>query len=513
MSFTTMISMSVLQNPTNGGYQSIPDTKDRPQPNNFSRRRRCIKYKSFAWGILVGISLMWVDTFYEKAHSFYNRKKHYDGRSYTVNHRKGPRHSGSGALHNILHGPHHRAKVSIGPRPYFLINEMDDDDDDDTNPNNNIGFVRPDLKETLQKCAHKLKSFQPSDFVLGHRGAALQFPEHTDRSHDAASRMGAGLVECDVNLSKDKQLVCRHERCDLHLTTDVLTVPHLAKKCTQPFRPAKGPRSASAKCCTTDFTLEEIQTQMCGRMSSSNKRAKSAQQYISHHNTPSYRTDLYSHDCPHIQSHKDFIQVVDANGGSFVPEFKMLDYEFNNKRKDGYTRQMFIEQILADYNNTDPARVYPQGFDWEDLYFVANSTSFGINTFALDKNLNTILYSKQQLRLYLQKLVDGGVTAIAPAIFMLLEVNKWGNIVPSPYAEVAQELGLDIIAWSFERSDALSHSKSSWYYSPLSEVLKTDSDMIKVLDVLYEDVDAKAIFTDWPSVVTFYANCKGIALR
>lgn len=284
--------------------------------------------------------------------------------------------------------------------------------------------------------------------------------------------------------------------------------PHLAAKCTQPFRPADKRRYATAKCCTTDFTLDEIQTQMCGRMSSSNRRAKTVAQYISH--TPAYRTDLYSHDCPRIQSHGDFMHVVDANGGSFVPEFKMLDYDFT-KRKDGYTRQMYIEQIVAEYNDTDPSRVYPQGFVWEDLYYVTNNTRFGANAFALDKNLSTISYSKRQLRRYFQPLVDHGVGAIAPTLSMLL-MNKHGNIVPSPYAEVARELGLGIIAWTFERSESLAMG-GGWYYSKLSEVLRTDSDMIKVLDVLYEDVGVKAIFTDWPSVITFYANCKGIALR
>lgn len=517
--------MSLLKNPmtTNkdGTYQSIPsiDSKDDDDDDSHQqhlkgndstkRRKRCIKYKSFSWGILVGIAIGWADTFYDILHESFREgrsgRKHQNIHAIRGHLRRGPRHSGVGggvgdAIHDLFHG-HHRAKVSIGPRPYFLINEMDDDP--------NIGFVRPGLKETLQKCVATLKSFQPSDFVLGHRGAPLQFPEHSDRSHDAASRMGAGLVECDINLTKDKQLVCRHERCDLHLTTDVLLIPHLAAKCTRPFRPAAGHKSASAKCCTTDFTLAEIQT-MCSRMSSSNRRAKTAEQYMS--NTPKYRTDLYSHDCPHIQSHKDFIQVVNANGGSFVPEFKMLDYNFN-KRKDGYTRRMFIDQVLADYNNTDPARVYPQAFEWDDLYYVANNSPFGINTFALDKNLVASLYSKKQLRQYFKQLVDGNVTAIAPALSMLLDVNKHGNVVPSPYAEVAEEVGLDIVAWSFERSDALSQSQSSWYYSKLSKVLRSDSDMIKVLDVLYEDVGAMATWTDWPSVVTFYANCKGIALR
>ena len=525
---------------TKTGYQTIPTTSfdtdtlsaaaddhdDQPlskQKFDRQRKRRCCLSKSFSYGILLGFTLAYASSIYDNLKwliywtKHYNRHHHQQQQQHSSssitavrgvnnNQRRNGLHY-SHPLHTLLHGPHYRAKVSIGPRPYFLINEMDDDDDS----NEVVGFTRPQLKETLQKCAHNLKTFYPSDFVLGHRGAALQFPEHTDRSHDAASRMGAGLVECDINLTKDKQLICRHQRCDLHLTTDVLLIPHLANKCTQPFKPALGRIPATASCCTTDFTLHEIQNEMCGRMASFNRRAKTVQEYVSPTHLASYRTDLYSHDCPRIQSHADFMTVVNANGGSFVPEFKMLDYDFT-RRTDGYTRKNYIDQILLEYNTTDPMRVYPQGFIWEDLYYVTENTKFGMNSFALDKKLETLMYTKDELRNYLQPLVDHGVPAVAPTIFMLLDVNDRGNIVPSPYAQVANELGLDIIAWTFERSESLS-SGGGWYYSKLSNVLRTDSDMIKVLDVLYEDVGIKAVFTDWPSVVTFYANCKGIALR
>ena len=50
--------------------------------------------------------------------------------------------------------------------------------------------------------------------------------------------MGAGIIECDVTFTKDRELVCRHSQCDLHTTTNILTVPELAAKCTQAFSPA-----------------------------------------------------------------------------------------------------------------------------------------------------------------------------------------------------------------------------------------------------------------------------------
>jgi len=365
------------------------------------------------------------------------------------------------------------------------------------------------LKQELGQCADRIDVFRPSDFVLGHRGAALQFPEHTTRSHDAASRMGAGLVECDVNLTKDLALVCRHMRCDLHQTTNVLLVPHLAKKCTQPFEPAKKGVAAKAKCCTTDFTLNEIQS-LCGKMHSYNGQAKTPREYVG--NTPRFQTDLYSHDCPHIQSHIDYIGTVDSNGGSFVPEFKMLDYDFK-QRKDGYTREMYIQQILNDYRGMHPSRVYPQGFTWQDIYYVTkHAPQYAAGAFALDKNMATLWYTRDHLREYFAPLVANGVPAIAPAIFMLLEVDSNGDIVPSLYAKVAREMGLDIIAWTLERSDALSLG-GGWYYSTISDALRKDSDLLNVLNILVEKVGIKAIFTDWAATATFYANCRGIMLR
>ena len=93
------------------------------------------------------------------------------------------------------------------------------------------------LKDRLKSCGNG--PFHKTDFSIGHRGAALQFPEHTKESYEAAARMGAGIVECDVTFTKDKELVCRHSQCDLHTTTNILDTP-LAAKCTQAFhaRPA-----------------------------------------------------------------------------------------------------------------------------------------------------------------------------------------------------------------------------------------------------------------------------------
>ena len=139
------------------------------------------------------------------------------------------------------------SSIQLGPRPFFLVEDMKDSS----------------LKRRLQSCS--AGPFTKSDFSIGHRGAALQFPEHTRESYEAGARMGAGVLECDVTFTKDLQLVCRHAQNDLHTTTNILVTP-LANKCTRPFTPAVlGPNGgvvtpASAECRTSDVTLAEFKT-------------------------------------------------------------------------------------------------------------------------------------------------------------------------------------------------------------------------------------------------------------
>ncbi|NCV86976.1 MAG: hypothetical protein EBW14_14165, partial [Oxalobacteraceae bacterium] len=104
-----------------------------------------------------------------------------------------------------------------------------------------------------------LNYYTKSYFSIAHRGAPLFFPEHTVESLAAANLMGAGIFECDVTFTKDKQLVCRHAQNDLHSTTNILKTG-LSKKCTRPFVPSNENSDAVADCRTTDLTLEEFQS-------------------------------------------------------------------------------------------------------------------------------------------------------------------------------------------------------------------------------------------------------------
>ncbi len=211
---------------------------------------------------------------------------------------------------NERHGRESRGPVvQLGPRPYFLV--------DDMSPS--------PLKTQLQACAAKRKRFEPTDFSIGHRGAPMQFPEHTKESYVAAARMGAGILECDVTFTKDKELVCRHAQNDLHTTTNILATP-LAAKCTQPFVPATYDANgnfvtpASAECRTSDITLAEFKT-LRGKMDASNPRARTVAEYLG--GTANWRTDLYSGPSSGtLLTHKESIELFKQLNAKMTPELK-----------------------------------------------------------------------------------------------------------------------------------------------------------------------------------------------
>lgn len=173
-----------------------------------------------------------------------------------------------------------KTNIQLGPRPFFLVDDMSEGA----------------LKNKLKSCANKPS--KKTEFSIGHRGAPLQFPEHTKESYLAAARMGAGIVECDVTFTQDRELVCRHSQCDLHTTTNILAIPELAAKCSAPFSPVEiDPltgeiiKPASAQCCTSDITLAEFKM-LSGKMDASNPTATTVEAYLG--GTPAWRTDLYA---------------------------------------------------------------------------------------------------------------------------------------------------------------------------------------------------------------------------
>jgi glycerophosphoryl diester phosphodiesterase len=377
----------------------------------------------------------------------------------------------------------HDESIQLGPRPFFLVNGMKDGE----------------LKDHLMQCRDG--PFYRSDFSIAHRGAALQFPEHTKEAVEAGAQMGAGIIECDVTFTNDGALVCRHSECDLHTTTNIVATS-LNNQCTVPWTGASP--APAPKCCTSDLTLAQFKS-LKGKMDASNRSATTAEGYLG--GTASWRTDLYTSRGT-LMTHAEYIQIVKVIAGKFTPELKYPD---NPNRvvaifgsQENYAQKMIDEYKAARIN---PKNVWAQSFNLGDVvYWIQNEPKFGKQAVFLDS-------FPTPLPMTLAALKQLGVKIIAPPMQALLAVNAAGEIVPSQYAKDIKSFGFDIITWTFERTDLRKGAAGvGGYYAfdPTGAAVKTDSDMYKALDVLASDVKILGIFSDWPATVTYYANCMGL---
>ncbi len=388
------------------------------------------------------------------------------------------------------HGHDTQPSVQLGPRPFYLVDGMDS------------GW----LKSRLGEC--KDGPFYKTDFSIGHRGAALQFPEHTKESYEAAARQGAGIVECDVTFTSDGTLVCRHSDCDLHTTTNIVETP-LNAKCEVPWT---GPgQSPAPRCCTWNITLDEFKT-LRGKMDAANAAATTPAGYLG--GTASWRTDLYTGRGT-LLTVRESIRLNQKLGVGHTPELKFGD---PNQILTAFGGQAQYAQKLIDVlrdERVDPRRVWLQSFNIDDVvYWVEHAPEFARRAVYLDDVDPTNLAAFPKLTpAELAHARSKGVKIVAPPLSVLLELDASNEIVESQYAKLIKSYGFKIITWSFERTDLRRGAKGVgfyWDFDKEGNAVRKDSDMYKALDVLARKVKILGIFSDWPATVTYYANCMGL---
>jgi glycerophosphoryl diester phosphodiesterase len=381
-----------------------------------------------------------------------------------------------------------RPSIQLGARPFFLVEGMDESR----------------LKSKLQQCENG--PFRRSAFSIAHRGAPLQFPEHTKESYEAGALQGAGIVECDVTFTKDGELVCRHAECDLHTTTNIVAT-ELNNKCSVPWSGA----GSSPKCCASDLTLQEFKS-LRGKMDASNPAATTAEGFLG--GTASFRTDLYNSRGT-LLTLRESIALNKRLGVKHTPELKEGDAQRITTVFGG--QENYAQRMIDAYKEAgvDPKDVFAQSFSKNDvLYWISHEPRFGRQAVYLDDIDPTVNPPLPRISLdELRQLKRAGVRIIAPPIFALLAVDANGKIVPSQYALDIRSTGFDVITWSFERADLRRGAANAGFYylfDPTSSAVKKDSDMYKALDVLAQRVRIRGIFSDWPATVTYYANCMGL---
>lgn len=113
------------------------------------------------------------------------------------------------------------------------------------------GVAAPDDRQA-QRHAERA---EPAPLVIAHRGASGYVPEHTLAAYALAVLQGADYIEPDLVMTRDGQLVARHDN-ELGLTTDVSQRPEFAtRKRTQQVDGV-----ALTGWFSEDFTLAELKT-------------------------------------------------------------------------------------------------------------------------------------------------------------------------------------------------------------------------------------------------------------
>lgn len=283
----------------------------------------------------------------------------------------------------------------------------------------------------------------------------------------------------------------------------------MAEKCSEQFTPAKGDSPASAKCCTSDFTLEEFMT-LCATMEGENTEAKTLEEY--HPATVAWRTDLYA-TCGQVLSLQDHIDLTKSLGLFHTPELKTPEVEM--PFQGDYTQEKYAQQLIDAYRNkgVPASEVFLQSFLYDDiLFWLENDPEYAANAMFLDsygETPDTFPNAVANLTTY----SEDGLQWISPPVPYLV-VAKDGKIVPSEYAEKAMELGLKIIPWTLERSGPLAEVQENddYYYMYFNKAIDNDGDVYNLVDVLWKQIGIKALFSDWSATVSFYANCMGIGL-
>jgi len=385
--------------------------------------------------------------------------------------------------------------VQLGPRPFYLVEGMDEGE----------------LKDKLLSC--RSGPFYKSDFSIAHRGAAMQFPEHSDVSYEAGARMGAGIVECDVTYTADGVLVCRHSECDLHTTTNIVATD-LNNRCTVPWTgPFDQGQNPAPVCCTSDLTLREFKS-LEAKMDASDPGAVTPEGYLG--GTANWRTDLYTARAK-VLTFSESIELNQTLDVKHTPELKGASFQDRIDAVFGSQQayaQAFANELLA--GNVKPRDVWAQSFNVNDVLYWIDNTRYGKQAVYLldysataDDIVIQTPFDQMDRDEYFKMLKKRGVKIVAPPVPALLRVDD-GEIVPSALAHQLKANGFDIITWTFERSDVRQGAAQAGFYydfDPTGAAIKKDADIYKALDVLAKEVKILGIFSDWPATVTYYANC------
>ncbi len=231
--------------------------------------------------------------------------------------------------------------------------------------------------------------FGAAPIVIGHRGASGYRPEHTLAAYDLAISMGANYIEPDLVMTKDGELLARHEpmlaRVNLDAagnivygadgrpvlnrtdtSTNVWELPQYAGRLT--VKTLDGVKVGGWW--AEDFTAAEIRTDI---------RAQERLRDL--------RTDNNAYNnqftIPTLQEVIDLAKTRSVELGrpiGIYPETKHPTYFKNFTDANGLVRMedRLLQVLHANYGNVANAPVYIQSFEVSNMQYVAGRTNMRV---------------------------------------------------------------------------------------------------------------------------------------
>jgi glycerophosphoryl diester phosphodiesterase len=314
------------------------------------------------------------------------------------------------------------------------------------------------------------KPHHDEPLVIAHRGASGYMPEHTLEAYALAVEMGADVIEPDLVLTKDGELLARHEPV-LDETTDVAAHPEFADRKTTKLIDGKPVTGFFAD----DFTLAELKT----------LRAEER--------LPALRPDSAQYDGQfELVTYDEVLDYVDTLDRKVItyPEMKHPSY-YEDKG-------MSIEDALADLleeRKLDRKRspVWIQSFEYQSLLNIDERVDnrIGLNIdgqgaipdATLDEyaeTLDTVSLNKNRI---FPRAADGSISE------------------PTDIVERAHDRGLDVHVWTFRAENN---------FLPANLRVGTDpaawGDFEAEFELFY-DLGVDAVFSDFPDLAVAARDC------
>jgi glycerophosphoryl diester phosphodiesterase len=180
--------------------------------------------------------------------------------------------------------------------------------------------------------------------VVAHRGASGQRPEHTLAAYQLAMDQGADFIEPDLVITRDGELIARHEP-NLIETTDVLMRPEFADRRRTKMVDGLSMDGFFAE----DFTLAEIK-----KLRAIQSRSYRDQSYNGRFTIPTFREIIQL-----VQKH----EKVTGRVVGLYPEIKHPSYF----RQQGLPLEEKMLDTLVQHGFVNPLRVHIQSFEVASL--------------------------------------------------------------------------------------------------------------------------------------------------